>query len=181
MKEFRRILCASLAVLTLTGCTDLDATRSDITDVSVRADEALADVTPTRGISSPLIEEETPWFGAMAIPADLREAARSYHSPLGQRFRTLYLPALFPYLVTGWVTAAGGAWNASIVAEFVTFRGETLLAEGLGARISLATQQEEYHLLAACTLVMAIVVVAFNRTVWRYCYRLAERKYSLNK
>jgi NitT/TauT family transport system permease protein len=119
--------------------------------------------------------------GAMAIPADLREAARSYHVPLGQRFRVLYLPALFPYLATGWVTAAGGAWNASIVAEYVTFRGEVLSAEGLGARISLATQQADYPLLTACTLVMAVVVVVFNRTVWRYCYRLAERKYSLNK
>jgi NitT/TauT family transport system permease protein len=119
--------------------------------------------------------------GAMAVPADLREMARSYQVPAWQRFRTLYLPAVFPYLVTGWVTAAGGAWNASIVSEYVTFRGEVLQTEGLGARISLATERADYPLLAANTLVMAAVVVAFNRTVWRYCYRLAEVRYSLNK
>ena len=62
--------------------------------------------------------------GAMAIPADLREAARAYRLPLGQRLRHLYLPAIFPYLVTGWVTAAGGAWNPSIVAEFFTIEGQ---------------------------------------------------------
>src|SRR5205807_7608667 len=74
--------------------------------------------------------------GAMAVPADLREAARGYRITGWRRFRLLYAPAVFPYLVTGWVTAAGGAWNASIVAEFVTFRGDTLRAHGLGARIS---------------------------------------------
>jgi NitT/TauT family transport system permease protein len=119
--------------------------------------------------------------GATAIPADLREAARSYRVPPWQRLWTLYLPGVFPYLVTGWVTAAGGAWNASIVAEYVTFRGRVVLAEGLGARISLATQRADFPTLAAATLVMAAVVVAFNRTVWRYCYRLAETRYALNK
>jgi NitT/TauT family transport system permease protein len=119
--------------------------------------------------------------GAMAIPADLREAARSYRLPLGRRLWALYLPGVFPYLVTGWVTAAGGAWNASIVSEFVTFRGETLWTAGLGARISLATEQADYPLLAASTVMMAAVVVAFNRTVWRYCYWLAQTRYSLNR
>ena len=57
--------------------------------------------------------------GAMAIPADLKEAARSYNITGWQRFSVLYFPALFPYLVTGWVTAAGGAWNASILAESI--------------------------------------------------------------
>ncbi len=119
--------------------------------------------------------------GAMAIPADLREMARSYHLSLLRRFRTLYLPAVFPFLVTGWVTAAGGAWNASIVSEYVKYKGEVLQAEGLGARISLASNQADYPLLAAGTVVMALVVVIFNRTVWRACYRLAETRYSLNK
>src|SRR2546429_8446107 len=68
--------------------------------------------------------------GAMSIPSDLREAAHSYRLTLRQRFAALYLPAVFPYLVTGWVTAAGGAWNASIVAEFVTFKGEVMTANG---------------------------------------------------
>src|SRR5262249_5763800 len=76
--------------------------------------------------------------GATAVPADLREAAKLFRMTKLQRFRSLYLPAVFPYLVTGWVTAAGGAWNASIVAEFVTFRGETLRTRGLGADVSAA-------------------------------------------
>jgi NitT/TauT family transport system permease protein len=116
--------------------------------------------------------------GAMAIPADLKEAARSYRIRGGQRFRTLYLPALFPYLVTGWVTAAGGAWNASIVAEYVTLHGEVETTQGLGAQISAATAQGDFPLLAASTVVMATVVVAFNRAVWRRLYRLAEERFA---
>jgi NitT/TauT family transport system permease protein len=119
--------------------------------------------------------------GAMAIPADLQEAARSFRIVGWRRFRTLYFPAVFPYLVTGWVTAAGGAWNASIVAEFVTFKGQTLQANGLGAQISAAAAAADFPRLAASILVMSVIVVAFNRTVWRQCYRLAERRFSLNK
>jgi NitT/TauT family transport system permease protein len=121
--------------------------------------------------------------GAMALPADLREAARSYRITGWQRFRVLYFPAVFPYLVTGWVTAAGGAWNASIVAEYVTFKGQVLTTQGIGARISevSAVKHPDFALLAASTLVMSAVVVLFNRLVWRRCYRLAEERYSLNK
>ncbi len=71
--------------------------------------------------------------GAMAIPADLKEAARSYRIRGWRLFRILYFPAVFPYLVTGWVTAAGGAWNASIVAEYVTYKDQVITAHGLGA------------------------------------------------
>jgi NitT/TauT family transport system permease protein len=123
--------------------------------------------------------------GAMAIPADLREAARSYRVTGWRRFWAIHVPAIFPYLVTGWVTAAGGAWNASIVSEYFT-RGEgseveVLQAWGLGAQISAATAAGNFPLLAASTLVMSVLVVVFNRTVWRYCYRLAEERFSLNK
>jgi NitT/TauT family transport system permease protein len=119
--------------------------------------------------------------GAMAVPADLREAAESYRLSACQRLRALYLPAIFPYLVTGWVTAAGGAWNASIVAEFVTYRGEVMQAWGLGAQISSATAAANFPLLAASTIVMSLIVVVFNRTVWRQCFRLAGKRYSLTK
>jgi NitT/TauT family transport system permease protein len=120
--------------------------------------------------------------GAMAIPADLREAADGYRIRGWRRFRVLYFPAVFPYLVTGWVTATGGAWNASIVAEYVTFRGDVLQATGLGQQISAAAAAEpvQYHMLAASILLMAAMVVVFNRTVWRRCYRLAEQRFSLN-
>jgi len=119
--------------------------------------------------------------GAMAIPADLREASRSFRLNRWQRFVALYLPGVFPYLVTGWVTAAGGAWNASIVAEFVTFKGQTLQANGLGAQISAAAAAADFPRLAASILVMSAIVVLFNRTVWRRFYQLAERRFSLNK
>jgi NitT/TauT family transport system permease protein len=120
--------------------------------------------------------------GAMAVPADLREAARSYRLSRWQRFRMLYFPSVFPYLVTGWVTAAGGAWNTSIVAEYFELSGgETLRAHGLGAMISEATKAKDFPLEAASVLVMATVVVVFNRTVWRRLYDLAERRYSLSK
>jgi NitT/TauT family transport system permease protein len=119
--------------------------------------------------------------GAMAIPTDLQEAARSYRLNGWRRFRALYLPGVFPSLVTGWVTAAGGAWNASIVAEFVTFKGQTLQTHGLGAQISAAAAAADFPRLAASILVMSTIVVAFNRTVWRQFYRLAEQRFSLNK
>ncbi|HEX9506946.1 MAG TPA: ABC transporter permease subunit [Myxococcales bacterium] len=119
--------------------------------------------------------------GAMAIPADLREAARSYRFELPQRFARLYLPAVFPYLVTGWVTAAGGAWNASIVSEYVTFKGQVLSTYGLGAQISQAASAARFPLLAASVLVMSAVVVAFNRLVWKRCNDFAERRFSLSK
>ena len=119
--------------------------------------------------------------GAMAIPADLKEAARSYRITGWLRFRTLYFPGVFPYLVTGWVTAAGGAWNASIVAEYVTFKGQTLETAGLGAQISSAAASADFPRLAAAILVMSVLVVVFNRTVWRWCYRMAEQRFSLSK
>ena len=119
--------------------------------------------------------------GASAIPSDLGEAARSYRLSRWLRFRFLYLPAVFPYLVTGWVTAAGGAWNASIVAEYVTFKGQVLTANGLGAQISLAAEHADFPRLAACVIVMAAVVVTFNRVVWKRLYALAESRFSLSK
>jgi NitT/TauT family transport system permease protein len=119
--------------------------------------------------------------GAMAIPADLREAARIYRVGTWQRFRTLYLPAVFPYLVTGWVTAAGGAWNASIVSEYVSFHGRELAADGLGARISVAAASGDFPTLAAAVAVMAVVVVLFNRLVWRRLHDVAEQRFSLTR
>jgi NitT/TauT family transport system permease protein len=119
--------------------------------------------------------------GAMAIPADLREAARSYRLGPWQRFWVLYLPGVFPHLVTGWVTAAGGAWNASIVAEYLKLKSHRLQTFGLGALINEATENSQFAQLAASILVMALVVVLFNRSVWRPLYRLAEQRYSLNK
>lgn len=119
--------------------------------------------------------------GATSVPADLREAARSYRMRRWLRFKSLYLPAVFPYLITGWVTAAGGAWNASIVAEYVTFKGEVLTAKGLGAQISLAAERADFPHLVASVMVMAVVVVLFNRSVWRPLYRIAEERFSLSK
>jgi NitT/TauT family transport system permease protein len=138
-----------------------------------------------------LIMLGTQWYilfnvisGAMALPADLREAARAYRWPPALRLRRLYLPGVFPYLVTGWVTAAGGAWNLSIVAEYVTLRDERVeQARGLGAMISRGFDRgpDGYAVLAASTLVLAGMVVLVNRTVWRACYRLAESRYSLSR
>jgi NitT/TauT family transport system permease protein len=119
--------------------------------------------------------------GSVGIPADLREAARSYRFPLRQRVLAVYLPSVFPYLVTGWVTATGGAWNASIVSEYVTFKGQILTTSGLGASISAAAEKANFALLAAAVVVMSAIVVVFNRTVWHACYRVAEQRYSLDK
>ena len=119
--------------------------------------------------------------GAMFVPSDLREAAEVYRISGLKRFWRLYLPSIFPYLVTGWVTAAGGAWNASIVSEYVSFKGEVLTANGVGAQISQAAAAANFPLLAASIVVMSTIVVLFNRFIWRRCYALAEKRFSLTK
>jgi NitT/TauT family transport system permease protein len=118
--------------------------------------------------------------GAAALPADLREAARAYRLRPIQRFVHLYVPAVFPHLVTGWVTAAGGAWNASIVAEYIPVGGSVLATQGLGAQISEAADRGDFPALAAAVAIMSLVVVVFNRTVWHACYQIAERRFSLD-
>jgi NitT/TauT family transport system permease protein len=117
--------------------------------------------------------------GAMTIPADLREAAHAYGITGWQRFTTLYFPAVFPYLVTGWVTSMGGAWNASIVAEYMSSGSETTF--GLGAMISKAASDKDLPTLAASVVAMSLIVVGINRTVWKRLYRLSETKYSIDK
>jgi len=119
--------------------------------------------------------------GAMAIPSDLLEAARMYRFSGWQLFRKVHLPGIFPYLVTGMVTSAGGTWNASIVAEYVTDKGKILTAFGLGSQISEAAAKADFPMLAASVVVMSLMVVVFNRLVWKKLYRLAEEKYSLSK
>lgn len=117
--------------------------------------------------------------GASAIPEDLHHTAALLQLNRWDRWRTLILPALFPYLVTGAITASGGAWNASIVAEYVEFSDETLQVTGLGAIIAEATAQGDFALLLAATLAMVLAVVLINRLLWRPLYRLAEEKYRM--
>ncbi len=117
--------------------------------------------------------------GAMAIPTDLKEATAIFRFGPQERWRQLILPGIFPYLVTGLVTAAGGAWNASIVAEYFHLKGQTISTVGLGATISRATDSGNFTLLLAATILMAAVVVTVNRVLWRPMYRLAETRYRL--
>jgi NitT/TauT family transport system permease protein len=119
--------------------------------------------------------------GAMNIPSDLLEAARMYRISGWQKFTKVLLPGIFPYLVTGMVTSAGGTWNASIVAEYVTDKGQSLTAFGIGSQISVAAAKADFPMLAASVVVMSLMVVTFNRLVWKKLYRLAEEKYSLSK
>jgi NitT/TauT family transport system permease protein len=117
--------------------------------------------------------------GAMAIPTDLKEAASIFGLHGWERWQKLILPGIFPFLVTGLVTASGGAWNASIVAEYFHFKGQTYSTIGVGALISGATDAKNFNLLLAGTIALAAVVVTTNRLVWRRLYRLAETRYKL--
>jgi NitT/TauT family transport system permease protein len=117
--------------------------------------------------------------GAQAIPSDLKEAGVIYHLRGWRRWRLLTLPAVFPFLLTGLITATGGAWNASIVSEYVTFGGQTYATLGLGAYIAEAANNAQYAELAAGTLVMSAIVILVNRLVWRRFYRVAEQRYRL--
>jgi NitT/TauT family transport system permease protein len=117
--------------------------------------------------------------GAMAIPTDLKECCSVFQIRGFQRWKKLILPGIFPYLVTGLVTASGGAWNASIVAEYFHFKGQIYTTTGLGATISQATDSGDFHLLLAATMMMAAMVVTINRLVWRRLYGLAETRFRL--
>jgi len=116
--------------------------------------------------------------GASAIPTDLKEVCSIYRFPSWERWRTLLLPAIFPYVITGFVTASGGAWNASIIAEYFRFRGQTFSVTGLGSVISQATDAGNFPLLLGATAVMAMIVVTVNHFLWRRLYRLASTKFS---
>jgi NitT/TauT family transport system permease protein len=117
--------------------------------------------------------------GASAIPSDLREAMRLMDVRGKLRWTKFILPAIFPAYVTGGITAAGGAWNASIVAEIVAYAHHTLVAKGLGAYIAQAATVGDFPKVLIGVSVMSVYVVGLNRLVWRRLYHLAETRYSL--
>jgi len=117
--------------------------------------------------------------GAIAIPTDLKECCAVFRLNGWERWKKLILPGIFPYLVTGMVTASGGAWNASIVAEYFHFKGQIYTTVGLGATISQATDSGNFDLLLAATIMMAATVVTINRLLWRRLYALAETRFRL--
>jgi NitT/TauT family transport system permease protein len=118
--------------------------------------------------------------GASAIPQDLRETAALYGLKGIRKWKVLILPGIFPYLVTGMITATGGAWNASIVSEYVTFGGEVMKTRGLGSLISESTVSGNFGLLLLSTIVMAMLVVSINRLLWKRLFALAQEKYRLD-
>jgi NitT/TauT family transport system permease protein len=117
--------------------------------------------------------------GAMAIPTDLREAASLFGLRRWQLWKTLIIPAIFPFWVTGALTATGGAWNASIVAEVASWGKDKLVADGLGAYIAQVTEKGDQPAIYFSIIVMAFFVVVVNRVLWRRLYDLAERKFKL--
>lgn len=118
--------------------------------------------------------------GAMRIPQELEYAMKVMGSSRTKKWFKLYLPSVFPSLVTGWVTAAGGAWNASIVAEYLSYKGQVITTLGLGSVISQAAFSKSFPLLAASLTVMVGMVVIINRLVWSKVYYLAQNRYRLD-
>ena len=136
---------------------------------------------------SPLIILGTQWYilfnvvaGASALPNDLKEAAGIFHLRAWQRWRDLILPGIFPYYVTGALTASGGSWNASVVAEMVSWGHTKLEAAGLGSFIAKATDAGDFPRVALGATVMSIFVITLNRTVWRPLYAYSEKNLLLN-
>lgn len=136
--------------------------------------------------TAPLMILGTQWYilfnviaGASAIPTDLREAARNFGVTGWRLWRTLLLPGIFPSLVTGLITAAGGTWNASIVAEVVTWGNTTLTATGLGSYIALWTEKGDYPRIALGIAVMSIYVVCLNRYFWQRLFDVSQTRYRL--
>jgi NitT/TauT family transport system permease protein len=118
--------------------------------------------------------------GVTAIPEDLRHTASALGLKGWQRWKIAILPALFPYIITGLITASGGAWNASIVAEYTEFGGQTRSVTGIGSAIAKATAAGDYPMLLAATLTMVLVVVLVNRFLWRRLYALAEERFRMD-
>ena len=136
---------------------------------------------------SPLIILGTQWYilfnviaGASALPNDLKEAARIFGMRGWQRWRQFILPGIFPFYVTGALTASGGSWNASIVAEAVSWGDRHLEAAGLGSFIANATEAGDLPRVALGIAVMSVFVIAFNRILWRPLYSFAERRLRLD-
>ncbi len=132
---------------------------------------------------SPLIVLGTQWYilfnviaGASVFPSDLSEASTIYRLKRWQWWRKVILPGIFPYYVTGALTASGGSWNASIVAEVVSWGDTKLEARGLGAYIANATAAGDFHRVVLGVGVMSVFVVAMNRGLWRRLYVLADRR-----
>jgi NitT/TauT family transport system permease protein len=117
--------------------------------------------------------------GASAIPQELRFTAQLLQLSRWQRWRSLILPAIYPYVVTGAIALVGGAWNASVVSEYTQLGGKTYRTVGVGSLIAEATGAGDFSLLLAATLSMILTVVAINRLVWRHLYRLAEERYQM--
>lgn len=133
---------------------------------------------------SPLIVLGTQWYilfnvvaGTMSFPNDYREAAANFHIHGWQWWRQIMLPAVFPYYVTGAITAAGGAWNASIVAEYVQWGDTRLIAHGLGAYIAENTASGNFPHIILGIAMMALFVTLFNRLLWRPLYAYAETRF----
>jgi len=136
---------------------------------------------------SPLIVLGTQWYilfnviaGASVFPSDLSEAATLYHVSRWQWWRKVILPGIFPYYVTGALTASGGSWNASIVAEVASWGDTKLEAHGLGAYIAKATSAGDFHRVVLGVGVMSVFVVIVNRALWRRLYALADRRLRLD-
>jgi len=135
---------------------------------------------------SPLMILGTQWYilfnviaGAAAIPAELRAVAVNLRVRGWLWWRRIALPAVLPYYVTGAITASGGSWNASIVAEVASWGNEHLQAEGLGAYIAEQTDAGDFHHIVLGIAVMSLFVVVINRVFWRPLYHYAERKFRL--
>lgn len=118
--------------------------------------------------------------GASAIPQDLKDISELYRIKGFRKWRVLILPGIFPYLVTGLITATGGAWNASIVSEYVVFGGEVQKTLGLGSLISESSSNGDFGILLASTLLMSLIVVTLNRFIWKKMFLLAEEKFRLD-
>ncbi|MFZ6817333.1 ABC transporter permease [Undibacterium sp. Ji22W] len=132
---------------------------------------------------SPLMVFGTQWYilfnvvsGAAAIPNDLRLAADNLGLSGWLKWKRVYLPAIFPAYITGAITASGGSWNASIVAEYVTWGKTTLIADGLGSYIKQMTETGDFHRIALGVSVMCIFVMLLNRFFWRKLYLLADER-----
>ncbi|HTO62866.1 MAG TPA: ABC transporter permease subunit [Bradyrhizobium sp.] len=135
---------------------------------------------------SPLMILGTQWYilfnviaGASAFPSDLREAASSFHLRGWRWWVKVVLPGIFPYYVTGAITASGGSWNASIVAEVASWGDTHLTAKGLGSYIASATEAGDFPRVVLGIAIMCVLVTLFNRLVWRPLYAFGERRLRL--
>jgi len=116
--------------------------------------------------------------GASQMPYDFLLVAKQFNIKSFLKYKRILLPAIMPYYITGLITTIGGAWNASIIAEIITWGGQSIYAEGIGSYIAISTQQNDFYRITLGISIMSFSIVVLNKLFWQKAYVYVNKKFS---